>query len=1122
MKQTIKCFIAVFAAMLMAVSAFAQVTTASLGGQITDEAGVPVEGVAVIATHTPSGTVYGAVSNEAGRYIINGMRAGGPYKVEISCLGYQTVAYTEVTLQLAETFTLDQAVKEDKEMLSEALVIATPPSKFSAEKTGAATNVSRSQIESLPTINRNITDVNRLSPYGGNSMTFGGADPRSSNFTVDGANFNNNFGLSEGLPGGGSPISIDAIEEVQIVVSPYDVRQTNFIGGGMNAITKSGTNTFKGTAYAYHNNENMRGNVAAGKEVANARVIDRTTTVGATLGGPIIKNKLFFFANFEYTKTPSTVNSWHVSNSLKAHERTITALNGKQYTLYGPGQMDPDSYISAASREDMETVAQFVKDTYGYDAGSFTDFPADEDNMKFLVRLDWNINQNHKVAFRYNYTNNTYYRTPSSSTDAGTSMIGGRNSKYSQVFSNAMYGMNNRVNSFSLDFNSRLTDNISNQLLATLSKLDDVRNSGSDEFPFIDIMDGTSETPLTPYMTMGYELFTWKNAVYNTVFNLKDDVTMNLGDHKILAGLSYEYQMAENIYMRNGTGYYRYKSIDDFMTGAAPDAVALTYGYGGNNRPTSKVRYHRAGLYGQDEWSATDNFKLTYGLRLDGLFFNNNDLRTNNAIYNLDYHRDGKRIDTGAWPSSKITVSPRVGFNWDILGNKSLILRGGTGLFSGRLPLVFFTNMPSNSGMFQNLIILNEKNGIDMNQLAGGIQAINGQASIEALKNKLAEMGYPMDLKEEEGTLPSQINAVDRKFKMPQVWKTSLALDYSFPVSFPFSVSVEGIFNKTINGVYLSDWSVKPISGLPKFNGPDNRPIYENHKYTYVNEEGKSKNIPDSYVLSNTSQGYGYMGTFTVNMRPINELSIMAAYTHTASYELTAMPGSNAKSAFQYIPAVNGQNSPVLHAAENLTPDRFVASLTYHDKSNNNFSFIYEAYRGGGKDSYMYSNDMNGDGFLYDLIYIPTDEQLANNEYRFVDNDSKERFIDFMKRDPYLSKHQGEYAKAYSVYSPWAHKVDFHYSHDFKIKVGNSTNTLQLNFDVKNILNLFNSNWGVSKFLNPSLNSGNILNYEGIDAEGYPTYSTIKGVTKGMEIYTPSYSIGQCWSAQIGIKYMFN
>ncbi len=1135
MKQTIKCFIAVFAAMLMSVAAYAQVTTSALAGRAIDANGEPVVGVAVIATHTPSGTVYGVTTNEAGRYTINGMRSGGPYKVEFSCLGYQTVTYTDLTLQLAETSALNATLNEDSEMLSEAMVIGAAASKFSAQKTGAATNISSSQIENLPTVSRSITDVTKLSPYGGNGMTFAGADGRTANFTVDGANFNNNFGLSENLPGGGNPISIDAIEEIQVVISPYDVRQTNFVGGGINAITKSGTNTFKGSAYVYHNNENMRGNTVAGTEIGGARETDRSTTYGMTLGGPIIKNKLFFFVNAEFNQVPTVVNRWRASSA--------TSTTADEFGMH-MGKMDADNYISRTSLEDLKAVSDHVK-KYGYDTGSWTDYPATKTNTKFLARLDWNITDAHRLALRYNYTlNQGWSSTNSSSMDGGPRSSTGRLSKNSMAFANSLYSQDNIVHTVSLDLNSRLSDNLSNQFLATFSKLDDVRGSTSDEFPFIDIMDGGSDT----YMALGYELFTWNNGVHNTVITVKDDLTYYAGNHKVTAGLNYEYQMADNAYMRNGTGYYRYDSLNDFLTGAAPSVVCLTYGYDNSAdpaNPAARVRYHKAGIYGQDEWSVNDNFKLTYGLRLDGLFFDNQDLMTNQAIYDLDYN--GRHIDTGKWPNTSITVSPRVGFNWNLLDDNSLTLRGGTGLFSGRLPLVFFTNMPTNSGMVQYQAKLNATgaNGgtkTDMSAFAGGLVTdANGKATIAALRDKLIGMGYPSVINPEMGTVPSEISGVDPSFKMPQVWKTSLALDYKVPVSFPFTLSVEGIFNKTVNGVLLQDWSVKPVEGFAKFNGADNRPIYpENQKFTYTTSktyydaEGKEykvteeKNLPNAYMLANTNKGYGYIGTFSLNMRPIDAVSLSAAYTHTASYELTGMPGSNASSVLNYVATPQGPTAPILHSSEYVTPDRVVASASFHDKSNNTFSFIYESWRGGYKYSYETVNDMNGDGYNYDSIYIPTDAQVAGNEFRFVGGptgDNATRFMEYLHADKYLSKHQGEYAEAYGVYSPWVHKVDFRYTHDFKIKAGKSTNTLQLSLDVKNIMNIFNSNWGVSKYMNPAISSDGairVLNYEGMDADGYPTFSTPAAIKAGMDKWVPSKSLGQCWSAQIGIKYMFN
>lgn len=1085
--------------MLAGTLAYAQVTTSSMNGRVADEKGEPVVGAAVVATHEPSGTVYGAIVNQNGQYTINGMRSGGPYKVEVSSVGYNSIVFKDVTLQLAETYNLNATLKESTEFLEQVVVIGTAKSKFSNERTGAATNIDNSQITALPTVSRSITDVTRLSPYGGNGMSFGGADGRTANFTVDGANFNNNFGLNSNLPGGGSPISIDAIEELQVVISPFDVRQTNFIGGGVNAITKSGTNTFKGTAYVYHKNENLRGDAVDGTEITGARAKDRKTTYGFTLGGPIVKNKLFFFVNFEYVKTPTVANRWRGSED---------------------GVADANNYISRTTLADLQKVSDFVRDTYGYNTGSYTSFPADESNRKVLARIDWNINEKNHLALRYNYTLNKGWNAPNAtSMDGGTRASGSRTSQYAMSFANSMYAIDNLVHSVSLDLNSRISDKLSNQFLATFSKLDDVRSTNSDEFPFIDILDGNEQN----YMALGYELFTWNNAVHNTIANVRDDLTWYLGNHKVTAGLRYEYQMADNAYMRNGTGYYRYKTLDDFLNGAAPEIVNLTYGYNGEKNPAARVRFNQASIYAQDEWSAKENFKLTYGVRIDGLFFNNSDLVTNNAIKALSYYPKNKNfeethIDTGKWPGAQVAISPRVGFSWDVFKDKSLKVRGGTGLFSGRLPLVFFTNMPTNSGSVQYQAQINASNaakkGFSMSEFAGGlVKDANGKATTDALYKKIISLGYPADYKPEDGTVPSSVCAVDHKFKMPQVWKTSVAVDYSFPTSFPFSASVEGIYNKTINGVMISDWSMMDAGGFAKFNGVDNRPIYPDTFRTGTK----------AFVLENTHKGYGYTASASVNMSPIPELDIMAAYTHTVSKEITSMPGSAAESAFTYVPTYEGPNYIKLHNSINVIPDRFVASVTHNDHCGNHFSLIYETWRGANNYSYMTTNDMNGDGYAYDAIYIPTDAQVSNGDFRFVSDSDRDRFMAFVHKDKYLKKHQGEYAEAYSVYAPWVHRVDFSYKHDFKIKAGKTTNVLQLGFDIKNLMNLFNSSWGVMKIINPAIGTeARILKYEGVDSEGYATFSTPKGVNGDVKTFTPNHAIGQCWYASIGIKYMFN
>lgn len=894
-------------------SAMAQVTTSSLSGTVVAD-GEEVIGATVDVVHKPSGTHYRAVTNDKGVYTINGMRVGGPYEVTVRCIGFAEQKTGGINLQLGETFNLKTTLSETAKEMQEVMVSAKG-SKFSYERTGASTNISNEQMIAMPTVSRNVTDFTRLSPYGGNGMTFQGSDGRTANFTVDGANFNNNFGLSSTLPGGGNPISMEAIEELQVVISPFDVRQTGFIGGALNAITKSGTNTFKGQAYVYHQNENMRGDAVDREFISGSRDRDRTTTYGFSLAGPIIKNKLFFFVNGELIKSPGTGTSWRATEN---------------------GVGNADAYQSYTTIADMERVQEHVARKYGYNTGSFTSFPADADNKKLLAKITWNINDKNRLDVRYNYTTNSSWVMPNaSSMDGGTRSAFSRTSLYSMPFANSMYSLEKNVHSVSLDLNTRLSNSLSNQFLATFSKIDDVRGSNSAEFPFIDIQDGTNTN--TQYMSLGYELFSYNNAVHNNIFNLKDELIYTTGRHKITGGVSYEYQMADNQYMRNGTGYYRYGSVDDFINGAAPEVVCLTYGYGGDNDPKARVAFNKAGIYAQDEWNATKNFKLTYGLRLDGLFFDNGDLMTNKAIYDLNY--GGRHIDTGKWPNAQVSVSPRMGFNWDILGNKTLKLRGGTGLFSGRLPLVFFTNMPTNSGMIQYQAQINSKNaserGFTMGEFAGGLVTdANGHATIAALKDKLISLGYPANITPEQGTVPSSISAVDNKFKMPQVWKTSLAIDYQLPVSFPFTITAEGIFNKAVNDVTISDWSMTDTRGYARWNGADNRPIYPDVFRIPGNKQ--------AFVLENTHKGYGWSANVSVNMRPWDFLSFMASYTHSVKKELTSMPGSNAESAFTYVPTISGPNNINLHNAYNITPDRFIASLTGHDKSNNHYSLIYE------------------------------------------------------------------------------------------------------------------------------------------------------------------------------------
>jgi Carboxypeptidase regulatory-like domain/TonB dependent receptor-like, beta-barrel len=1069
-------------------------TTSSMSGQIVDNNGEILPGASIIATHVPSGTIYGAIANNTGLFAVQGMRPGGPYKVEVSFIGFSKKAFTDINLSLGENYELNTDLTESSTQLNEVVVVGIKTSKFNNTKTGATTNISGDQMKLLPTINRSISDIARVSPYS-NGMSFSGGDGRSSNFTVDGANFNNNFGLGSSLPGGGNPISLDAIEEVQVVIAPFDVKQTNFIGGGINAITKSGTNTVKGSAYTYQTNQNMRGNKIGDHDFGD-RAEESNSIYGLSLGGPIVKNKLFLFANLEYEKSPQQVIYWRASDDGISDQQTI----------------------SRTTSADLQTVSDHLRDNYGYETGSYKNFPADLSNLKYLVRLDWNINDANKFNVRFNHTKNTGWRSPNGNSTDGSyrDRTKYRVGEYSMSYANSMYSMDNIVNSGSMELNSRFTKNMSNQLLVTYSDIQDVRGSTSEPFPFIDIMSGdiaTGSDALDPYISAGHELFTWNNGVKNKVITVTDNFTYYVNAHKLTAGVSYEYQMADNNYMRSGTGYYRYASMSDFLSGAVPVDFALTYGANGELVPSNAVKFNQIGAYVQDEWNPVPNLKVTIGLRADNLSFVD-DIITNNAILGLDF--GSRNINTGEWPKSKINMSPRVGLTWDVKGDKSLVVRGGTGMFTGRLPLVFFTNMPSNAGMNQLLMKVQTRFNPDgsvasrddrLDLLAGNI--------ITDPNEMIDRLGFQTVVTPEDGSIPSSIAGVDQNFRMPQVWKTSTAVDYKMPVDFPFSVTAEGIFTKNINAVMLDNYNVKnPDASWTKFAGPDNRYMFpSDFLYTTVR---------DAAVLTNTNKGYGYTLNLTLNAEPVKNLDIMAAYTKTEMQEVSGMPGSNAYSAWTGLITVDGPNNATVQRSQYVVPDKVIASVSYRisyldDHMASTFGLFITGFTPYGN-SFTYSNDMNGDGIKNDLIYIPKQK----GEVAFVSTADEDAFFAFIEQDKYLSKHQGEYAEANAARAPWVNRLDFRFVQDFSIKAGDTRNTLQLSVDVLNIGNLLNSKWGVYKNMAAS-KYGAILEYEGSDASNVPSYSMVQvDGAYPTETYDTYLNIGQTWSLQVGLRYIFN
>ena len=1093
MRQKFKFFVAAAMGLLVCFSLHAQMTTSSISGKVTDAQGA-VPGAAVIAVHTPSGTQYYALSNGEGLYTIQGMRPGGPYEVTVQLLGYKTVVFKDITLQLSETYAQDIVLEDAAEQLQEVVVVASA-TRFGSEKTGASTNVSNREMMNLPNSGRSFSALTKLSPYA-SGMSFAGSDGRSTNVTIDGANFNNNFGLSDKLPGGGTPISLDAIEEIQLVVAPFDVRQSNFVGGGINAVTKSGTNTFKGTAYMYYYNQHLRGNKLDGEDLG-ARDPESNKIYGFTLGGPIVKNKLFFFVNFEMQKKP---------------EQTI------QYQTTDKTKIDM-----------LNRIANKLRNDYGYEPGSFTDYPGGTDNWKVLARIDWNISDAHKLSVRYNNTVNKYWYSPNGNScdDAYRNKNYNRASEVSQPFSNNMYSQQNNVWSVAAELNSRFSNNVSNRLIATYTDINDQRGSNSAYFPHIDIMSGdTSEGNYIPYTSLGYELFTYNNGVKNTVLNIQDNLTWYLGSHTLTAGLSFENQKARNSYMRNGTGYFRYASPEDFLNGNLPLSFVFTYGNNGDENPAGKINYNQYGAYVQDEWKATDNFKLTYGIRADMIAFNDADLLTNNAIKAIDY--GGKSIDTGKWPKTRVQVSPRLGFNWDVLGDRSLIVRGGSGLFQGRLPLVFFTNMPQNAGMIQTTVkytsSLDKKTGkpVYPADVTAALMKLNGGTAtgghIETDYTKyVGLLGLNTTVTEKDGQIGknADINAVDQDFHMPQIWKTSLAVDYQLPVNFPLTVTAEGMFNKTIWGTRLVNWNINE-SKLSHFTqGPDKRVLYPSTGYLYGTN--------NAYVLTNSREGWGYTANLTINAQPAKNLKLMATYTHTESKEISGMPGSAASSAYTGLASIDGPNFLPLQRSQYVTPDKFAANISYYLDwiGGWQFDLYYSGYSAYGN-SFTYSNDMNGDGIAYDLMYIPA----TKNEIAFKTDADRDAFWSFLEQDKYLSSHKGQYAEAYAARSPFVHRFDARIAKDIKFKIGNTKHNFQISASIDNIGNMLNSSWGLRKQAYSQSSYISPLKYEGLNDAGQPYFSMNKDKNTNAyptQTYTQYYkNTSECWQILFGIKYFFN
>ena len=985
----------------------AQSTTASINGRVTDGDNIGLIGATVQALHTPTGTVYGTTAQIDGYYTLNGLRIGGPYEVTVSYLGYQTDVTTGLNLKLGEKRSLDVVLAEDGETLDEVVVSARKNSVINSERTGAATQIGTDELQRLPTISRSASDFTRLTPSSdGNS--FAGRNDQYNNFTLDGSVFNNPFGLDEATAGGqanAQPVSLDAIEQIQVNLAPYDVTQSGFTGAGVNAVTKSGTNEFRGTVYGFYRNEDLTGSKVEGEDIFVPEL--RQFQTGASFGGPLIKNKLFFFANFELERRQD-----QGSNFLAAR----SGVSGNQ--------------VSRVLASDLDMISSALRDRFGYETGVYENYLHATDNEKGLFKLDWNVAPGHTLTATYNFLN------ASRQLPANRFALGRRGPDAQTLqFFNSGYAINNKINSGIVEWNGILNDNFSNKLQVGFTTYEDFRDPFSTPFPSLIIQrDGTN------YAVVGHEPFSINNRLDQSVFQITNNLQYFIGKHTFTVGGNFERFNFDNSF---NLGAYpgvfgpvdgaAQSSPEAFVeavnNGVFDDAVAAAQstfdasnepgnGYNGTGWSLAETNVGQLGLYVQDEISVTEDFTLTLGLRVDKpLYFDTREKVEENLeraccedfdITYFDENNEAVQLDSRELPDDGFLFNPRVGFNWDVNSDQTLQIRGGSGLFSGRFPFVWLGNQVQNvNSFFYNT------------------------------------------------TAPS--------FQFPQVWRSNLGGDVALGEG--FTLTADFIYTADQNSMIVRNYGLRTPGGtLP---GVDGRPVYREEDRVQRFDFFAGGDVDqNAYVFTNTDIGRSINASVELKRNWTNGLYTSLGYNFLDAKEASSIEAEISSDAYERNPAFGNVNQAVLAPSLYGNRHRVVGSahkaFTYGSADQwTTILAVFFQYAEGGRFSYTYNGDINRDGSgLNDLIYIPTEEELSSVD--FVGGDAQRNaFNAFIEQDDYLSENRGGYQERYAILNPWFSSWDVRF-----LQRINLTETRQVEFtlDILNFGNLLNSDWGVRQF----------------------------------------------------------
>ncbi len=1068
MKQTLRCFFAILASLFVMVPAFAQVTTSSISGYVGEKGGEPLTGATIVATHTPSGTQYVATANEGGRFTINGMRTGGPYTVQVSFIGMSTVEYKDVYLKLGEAYDINVEMESSNELDA---IIVIGESAFKSSQTGAASSFNLQTVEAVPTIDRSIYDVAKLSPQASvgknGGISFAGSNNRYNSFQIDGAIANDAFGLSSSGTNGGqtgaNPISMDAIEEVQVVVAPFDVRQSGFTGGAINAITKSGTNTVRGTFYSYFNNQDMIGKTPGDVEKREKYSTQLAQTYGFTVGAPIIKNKLFIFASGEYYK-----KSYPDVDSPSNGTYNSTPLAAEVFDA------DGNSLGNIFNEKMAQAMIDHYEKTFGIKntGESFGQHQVEDRSINAMVRLDWNINNNNKMMLRYQFMDayaDQYSSSPSSYT-----------------FNNSSYKQSNKTNTLVLELNSRISDAVSNEFRATGVFVRDERTvpyAGPNIYINSDNLG----------FSLGTNYSSGANAMSSDAYTLTDNVSIYKGNHNITIGTHNELFKFYNVFLQYAFGGYTYNTVADYFANVVNQ---FNYRYAdseltdGNTRWGATTWAAQFGLYVQDEWKPNKNLTLTYGLRADMPLLLNKP--TDNAQFNDTQIAKDNKSYVGTIPSAKILLSPRIGFRWFMDDDHTMLLRGGAGLFTGRVPFVWLSNAYNNTGMEAKSVTVNTPDASF---------PMTGDPYRDIVESGIASAGGK-----------ATINTMSKDFKYPQVFRVNLGYEHMFAKGWKFTF--DALYSKTLNNVFFKNLAItsdKVVYGVnataAAANPGSTAPYYD-----------IDKSYQAIVALDNTNKGYTYSFSGQLEKSFDFGLNLMASYTFGHSYSVNDGTSSVAYSNWKYNYSVD-TNAPEIGFSLFDRPHKVMAMISYNSPvyARGLKTTVALTYEGASGQRYSYtmneSSDFNGDGQKGNsVLYIPTEKEIGMMSW--TDAADAAKFESFIRNDDYLSANRGKWTERYAGIGKFEHHFDLHIAQDFFYDRENGRK-LQFIVDFINISNLLNPEWGI--YYSGAYNL-QILNVAGLtkDSKGNvtPTYKY-----NPQELYTSDFM--SRWRCQLGFRLTF-